>query len=187
MDYKVPLFVVSGNHDGAERLEVGRSMLSQSGIHIWGSPHHALQPFEFDGVDGKVAICPMPFSEPRRIGDALGLGFGTPSLETTQYIENMGEVESKTKAKSKRSKSKKASIDVVGDSLFASVDMGDAKSGEIESFDTLEQNIDQNNEITLNLHNYDQCIRLGVTIYGIKCQRGCVVLLLVTPLSWAVK
>lgn len=73
MDYKVPLFVVSGNHDGAERLEVGRSMLSQSGIHIWGSPHHALQPFEFEGVDGKVAICPMPFSEPRRIGDALGL------------------------------------------------------------------------------------------------------------------
>lgn len=73
MDYKVPLFVVSGNHDGAERLEVGRSMLSESGIHIWGSPHHALQPFEFEGFDGKVAICPMPFSEPRRIGEALGL------------------------------------------------------------------------------------------------------------------
>ena len=73
MDYKVPLFVVSGNHDGAERLEVGRSMLSESGIHIWGSPHHALQPFEFESSDGRVAICPMPFSEPRRIGDALGL------------------------------------------------------------------------------------------------------------------
>ena len=73
MDYKVPLFVVSGNHDGAERLEVGRSMLSESGIHIWGSPHHALQPFEFEGFDGRVAICPMPFSEPRRIGDALRL------------------------------------------------------------------------------------------------------------------
>ena len=73
MDCKVPLFVVSGNHDGAERLEVGRSMLSESGIHIWGSPHHALQPFEFEGFDGRVAICPMPFSEPRRIGDALGM------------------------------------------------------------------------------------------------------------------
>lgn len=73
MDYKVPLFVVSGNHDGAERLEVGRSMLGQSGIHIWGSSHHALKPFEFEGADGRVAICPMPFSEPRRIGDALGL------------------------------------------------------------------------------------------------------------------
>ena len=53
--------MVSGNHDGAERLEVGRSMLSRSGIHIWGSPHHALQPFEFEGADGKslFALCPL--------------------------------------------------------------------------------------------------------------------------------
>ena len=95
MDYKVPLFVVSGNHDGAERFEVGRSMLSQSGIHIWGSPHHALQPFEFEVSDGKIAICPMPFSEPRRIGDALGLG-------TTA--------------------SKTVDIDMTEDSLFSSVE-----------------------------------------------------------------
>ena len=88
MDYKVPLFVVSGNHDGAERLEVGRSMLSQSGIHIWGSPHHALQPFEFEGFDGRVAICPMPFSEPRRIGDALGLNSSEPKPVDTDMADD---------------------------------------------------------------------------------------------------
>lgn len=154
MDYKVPLFVVSGNHDGAERLEVGRSMLSRSGIHIWGSPHHALQPFEFEGADGKVAICPMPFSEPRRIGDALG--FATPSLETTQYLENVGETESKTKAKSKRSKSKKASVDVVEDSLFAGVDIADEKIAAIETSKGVTQDLVAHNESGLNLHNYDQ-------------------------------
>ena len=154
MDYKVPLFVVSGNHDGAERLEVGRSMLSRSGIHIWGSPHHALQPFEFEGVDGKVAICPMPFSEPRRIGDALG--FATPSLETTQYLENVGETESKTKAKSKRSKSKKASVDVVEESLFAGVDIADEKIAAIETSKGVTQDLVAHNESGLNLHNYDQ-------------------------------
>ena len=154
MDYKVPLFVVSGNHDGAERLEVGRSMLSRSGIHIWGSPHHALQPFEFEGADGKVAICPMPFSEPRRIGDALG--FATPSLETTQYLENVGEIESKTKAKSKRSKSKKASVNVVEESLFAGVDMADEKIAAIETSKGVTQDLVAHNESGLNLHNYDQ-------------------------------
>ena len=96
MDYKVPLFVVSGNHDGAERLEVGRSMLGQSGIHIWGSPHHALKPLEFEGPDGMVAICPMPFSEPRRIGEALGLSSGNTASATVQNLES---VETKTKAK----------------------------------------------------------------------------------------
>ena len=88
MDYKVPLFVVSGNHDGAERLEVGRSMLSESGIHIWGSPHHALQPFEFEGFDGRVAICPMSFSEPRRIGDALGLNSSESKPVDTDMIDD---------------------------------------------------------------------------------------------------
>ena len=88
MDYKMPLFVVSGNHDGAERLEVGRSMLGQSGIHIWGSPHHALQPFEFEGFDGRVAICPMPFSEPRRIGDALGLNSSESKPVDTDTAED---------------------------------------------------------------------------------------------------
>ena len=89
MDYKVPLFVVSGNHDGAERLEVGRSMLSRSGIHIWGSPHHALQPFEFESSDGKVAICPMPFSEPRRIGDALGLSASESKPADTEAEDSL--------------------------------------------------------------------------------------------------
>ena len=156
MDYKVPLFVVSGNHDGAERLEVGRSMLSRSGIHIWGSPHHALQPFEFEGVDGKVAICPMPFSEPRRIGDALGLGSATNSLQTIQSLENAIDADTKTKAKSKRSKSKKASVDIIEDSLFAGVDMVDEKTAAIETSKGVTQDLVAHNESGLNLHNYDQ-------------------------------
>ena len=159
MDYKVPLFVVSGNHDGAERLEVGRSMLSRSGIHIWGSPHHALQPFEFEGADGKVAICPMPFSEPRRIGDALGLGSANNSLQTIQSVENAIDADTKTKAKSKRSKSKKASVYVIEDSLFASVDMSnmvDEMPRDIDTTDAIKQSLNRNTEASLNLHNYDQ-------------------------------
>ena len=156
MDYKVPLFVVSGNHDGAERLEVGRSMLSQSGIHIWGSPHHALQPFEFEGADGKVAICPMPFSEPRRIGDALGFCSTNISLETIQNLENVEIPATKTKTKTKGSKSKKASVDVVEDSLFAAVDMVDEKIAAIETSKGVTQDLVAHNESGLNLHNYDQ-------------------------------
>ena len=156
MDYKVPLFVVSGNHDGAERLEVGRSMLSRSGIHIWGSPQHALQPFEFEGSDGKLAICPMPFSESRRIGDALGLGSTNISLETIPNIENVEIPATKTKTKTKGSKSKKAAIDVVEESLFASVDMVDEKIAAIETSKSVTQDLTAHNESGLNLHNYDQ-------------------------------
>ena len=153
MDYKVPLFVVSGNHDGAERLEVGRSMLGQSGIHIWGSPHHALKPFEFEGTDGKVAICPMPFSEPRRIGEALGLSSANTVLATVQNLES---VETKTKAKSKRFKSKKSSQDIIEGSLFADVEATNGESIDTEIADIVTQCYEQNCESALNLHNYDQ-------------------------------
>ena len=172
MDYKVPLFVVSGNHDGAERLEVGRSMLSRSGIHIWGSPHHALQPFEFEGADGKVAICPMPFSEPRRIGDALGLGSANNSLQTIQSLENAIDADTKTKAKSKRSKSKKASVDIIEDSLFASVDMADTNLADVETNDVVTQDLDRNNETTLNLHNYDQMYQAWSDYLYIQVPKG---------------
>ena len=153
MEYKVPLFVVSGNHDGAERLEVGRSMLGQSGIHIWGSPHHALKPFEFEGIDGKVAVCPMPFSEPRRIGEALGLSSANTVLATVQNLES---VETKTKAKSKRFKSKKSSQDIIEGSLFADVEATNAESIDTEIADIVTQCYEQNCESALNLHNYDQ-------------------------------
>ncbi len=153
MDYKVPLFVVSGNHDGAERLEVGRSMLGQSGVHIWGSPHHALKPFEFEGTDGMVAICPMPFSEPRRIGEALGLSSANTVLATVQNLES---VETKTKAKSKRFKSKKSSQDIIEGSLFADVEATNGESIDTEIADIVTQCYEQNCESALNLHNYDQ-------------------------------
>mgnify|MGYP007033543851 CR=1 FL=1 len=96
-------------------------MLSQSGIHIWGSPHHALQPFEFEGTDGKVAICPMPFSEPRRIGDALGLSSATSSLEMAQYIENVGAVEAKLKRNLRGLNLKKHLTNKINEHIFAPV------------------------------------------------------------------
>ena len=98
----------------------------------------------------------MPFSEPRRIGDALGLGSANNSLQTIQSLENAIDADTKTKAKSKRSKSKKASVDIIEDSLFAGVDMVDEKTAAIETSKGVTQDLVAHNESGLNLHNYDQ-------------------------------
>ena len=63
MDYKVPFFVVSGNHDGRNVLKWDASMLSQS-VSIFGLSSSRVDAFEFEGTDGKVAICPMPLVNP---------------------------------------------------------------------------------------------------------------------------
>lgn len=71
MDYKIPLFVIAGNHDGPERIEVGRTMLAQSKVFVWGTPEHCQKPLLYDFEDGPAAICAIPFSEPRRIAHSL--------------------------------------------------------------------------------------------------------------------
>ena len=34
-DYKIPALVIGGNHDSAERLDMGRDLYSDSGVHVW--------------------------------------------------------------------------------------------------------------------------------------------------------
>ena len=95
----------------------------------------------------------MPFSEPRRIGEALGLSSANTVLAT---VQNLGSVETKTKAKSKRSKSKESFQDIIEGSLFADVEATNAESTDTEIADIATQRYEQNCESTLNLHNYDQ-------------------------------
>ena len=42
---------------------------------------------------------------------------------------------------------------------FASVDMADTNLADVETNDVVTQDLDRNNETTLNLHNYDQMYR----------------------------
>ena len=67
----IALFVIAGNHDGPERIEVGRTMLAQSKVFVWGTPEHCQKPLLYDFEDGVAAICAIPFSEPRRIAHSL--------------------------------------------------------------------------------------------------------------------
>lgn len=67
LDYKVPVLVIGGNHDSAQRLEVGRDVWSQAGLHVWGGLERSLQPLYIEDTYGEIAFCPMPFAEPRTV------------------------------------------------------------------------------------------------------------------------
>lgn len=71
-DYKIPVIVIGGNHDSAERLEVGRALLAQCGLHVWGRIDSVTQPLYVSDQYGEVAFCPMPFGEPPTILATLG-------------------------------------------------------------------------------------------------------------------
>lgn len=65
LDYKIPTLVIGGNHDSAERLDMGRDLYSRSHVHVWGRMDRSLEPLYLEDGYGEIAFCPMPFTEPR--------------------------------------------------------------------------------------------------------------------------
>lgn len=72
-EYKIPTLVIGGNHDGMERLEVGRSVMAEAGFYIAGKVRSALTPITLEDQWGKVTFYLMPFAEPRTVAEALAL------------------------------------------------------------------------------------------------------------------
>lgn len=68
----IPLAAISGNHDGADRLAIGASLLRKSGIFIASRPEDVFQPAEFRFGGEKVCVYLLPYCEPAQIRQVLG-------------------------------------------------------------------------------------------------------------------
>jgi exonuclease SbcD len=68
----VPVVVISGNHDSADRLGFGSELLARQGLHVVG-PLGA-QPVVIGVQDGEeaIAVLPIPYAEPALVRERLG-------------------------------------------------------------------------------------------------------------------
>jgi len=72
LNRKLPVFVIPGNHDSAERLGFGSALLRSSGLTIYSRIEDALKPAHVKGADGSEAlIYGIPFLEPALIARFL--------------------------------------------------------------------------------------------------------------------
>ncbi len=62
-----PLFVISGNHDSAERMAWGSRILSAKGVHIARPYAGAEKPLYLEDESGRVAIHLLPFVKPAHV------------------------------------------------------------------------------------------------------------------------
>ena len=60
-ELKVPVCIISGNHDSAERLAFGAQLMSGSGIHFAGSYNGEEQKLVLEDEFGKVNVFLLPF------------------------------------------------------------------------------------------------------------------------------
>ena len=74
----VPLAVIAGNHDGAERMSVGAGLLRSSGVYIAGDPGGIFEPVRLAKGAVQAHVYLLPYCEPARLRELLG----DPELRT---------------------------------------------------------------------------------------------------------
>ncbi len=73
-DMKVPVIMIPGNHDGAERLRFGARQLQAAGLHILGDLRRIEQPVLINGV----AFYGIPYNDPETVRNLF-------SVEVSNY------------------------------------------------------------------------------------------------------
>ncbi len=68
---KVPIIMITGNHDGAERLSFAAKQLQDSGVHILGDLTQVGVPVVIQKEDVTVKVYGIPYADPESVRDAF--------------------------------------------------------------------------------------------------------------------
>lgn len=63
-ELKLPIILIPGNHDGAQRLGFGSGRMRESGLHILSSFDDMINPVVIESDIGPVAFYGMPYNDP---------------------------------------------------------------------------------------------------------------------------
>ena len=77
------VFVISGNHDSAERLSFGSGLMQRSGVHIAPVYHGEVRPFTLEDEYGPVDVYLLPFIKPVHVRACF------PEEEIVSYTDAM--------------------------------------------------------------------------------------------------
>ena len=94
-DMDTEVFIISGNHDSAERLSFGSHIMDKQGIHFAGGYDGGTRCFSIDDEYGKVNFYMLPFIKPVHVRQAFvdddkGTEIATFTEAVSFAIEKMG-------------------------------------------------------------------------------------------------
>lgn len=72
VDAGVPVVMIAGNHDSAQRLEFGARLMAAQGLHVAGCTSAQATCARLHDAHGEVRIYALPYAEPAVVRDALG-------------------------------------------------------------------------------------------------------------------
>lgn len=71
VDLQIPVIVIAGNHDGADRLAFGSHVLQRAGLTVRGPTEAGVTPVRLQDAHGQVAIFPVPYADPPTVRHVL--------------------------------------------------------------------------------------------------------------------
>src|SRR4051794_1710381 len=70
-DLKVPVVLIAGNHDSAQRLNFGSRLLSNRKLYVTGNLPKTCESVVFGDGDGPVHVYALPYAEPMVVRECL--------------------------------------------------------------------------------------------------------------------
>jgi DNA repair protein SbcD/Mre11 len=71
LDLDVPIVMIAGNHDSADRLAFGSELLRHRGVHLFGPPSDPCGRVSFGDDHGEVDVYCLPYADPPRVRECL--------------------------------------------------------------------------------------------------------------------
>lgn len=76
-ELQLPVILISGNHDSAERLAFGRRQMAGGGLHIFASLDQLTQPVKLTVGEQSLVFYGIPYADPARVRDYFGIEAST--------------------------------------------------------------------------------------------------------------
>ena len=83
------VFIISGNHDSAERLAFGGRLMNQSGIYVSPIYHGDIQPITIQDDYGDLNVYLLPFIKPAHVRHSLEIEVSSYNEAVEKAIEHM--------------------------------------------------------------------------------------------------
>ena len=88
----VPMIIIPGNHDGAERLRFGSRQLRAAGLHILGDLRQVAEPVILHAKSGAVAFYGIPYNDPETVRNMFEVEVSSYDDAHTYLVEQIKRV-----------------------------------------------------------------------------------------------
>jgi exonuclease SbcD len=89
LELGVPIILISGNHDSAERLRFGSKQMQSAGLHILGDLSKVTEPIIIKGTSKDIAFYGIPYCDPQTVRNTFDVEVSSYDEAHTYLVDSI--------------------------------------------------------------------------------------------------